>query len=517
MRSKFLILFAWLRGLRVRFTYQTPLAAIRSAVCRPDLTRALICQFAGADPSTDTATLEDVAKSVHDLREAVEEMRDGKVDREKVEEIAAEVIERQQAAAPEQNKNRGYQPDPELDPEQREGRRPKWLRGAPEQRFAEIHRRSAGRVAPVLGVEEGAVRNFQERADDLVLIATAMDVDPRETDYFEEEYAPALRAIDTQTTAEGVEWVPRELSGNLIDRVALELKVAALFPMVPMPTNPFDIPGKAVGRTRAGKATEQTADTGQTGFKKITPGTRKVTLTAGKFAGEVLVSKESEEDTIVALLPLMQDELVDHISADIEDCIINGDTSGTHQDGDVSASDDPRKNFAGLRKTALSAAKTDASNADLTVAMLRTNRKKMGKYGVNPANLAHILSINAYVALLADANVLTLDKYGPSAPILTGELGKADGAPLVVSEYARADLNASGVQDGTTTNRTLALTVHRSGFAVGERRGITVQVLRELYAEYDQDAIIATARKAFAARFTATTEPIVANTYNVKS
>ncbi len=123
--------------------------------------------------------------------------------------------------------------------------------------------------------------------------------------------------------------------------------------------------------------------------------------------------------------------------------------------------------------------------------------------------------MRSYVGLLSDSSVLTLEKYGPRATILTGELGRLDGAPLIVSEYVRQDLNASGVYDGVTTNRTLALTVNRNAWLSGIRRTPTVKILQELYAESDQLGIIASVRRAFAARFPTATEPIVALHYNL--
>jgi hypothetical protein len=45
-----------------------------------------------------------------------------------------------------------------------------------------------------------------------------------------------------------------------------------------------------------------------------------VTLTAVKFAGEALVSKEMEEDAIIAVLPFIQ-QLVDYMAADLEDAV----------------------------------------------------------------------------------------------------------------------------------------------------------------------------------------------------
>lgn len=463
-------------------------------------------------------TIDDVATSVAQLREAVNGMKERTVDAETVERIATEVLERQTAQAREQRQREGYRPD-EMDKDGKlvdDAAAEAAFRGMnARQRMEQIHQRSAAKVSPVVRATEEEIRRFQVRADELVLISSALGINPRETRYFETDYLPALRAMDTATATEGQEFVPRELSAALIERVNLDLMVAALFPVIQMPTNPFDIPGKSVARKRAGILPEATADSGQTKAKKITPNTRKVTLTAVKFAGEALVSKEAEEDAIIAMLPFITEDLTEYMAADLEDAILNGDTTATHMDSDVDDSDDPRKAWIGLRKATLAGAKNDGGNDALTVADLRANRLDMGKYGVRPQDLVHILSIKGYIQLLSDSNVLTVDKYGQNATILTGELGKVDNTPIVVSEYARQDLNASGVVDETTTNRHSAVTAHRRGFIRGERRGMTVQVLRELYAESDQDAILATTRQAFSARFPTGTEPIVAQTYNL--
>jgi HK97 family phage major capsid protein len=460
-----------------------------------------------------TATLEAVAKSVHDLAEAVEEMKAGKVDEETVRRISEEVL----AKSKQTPGRRSFVPDDVDDTAVAR------ILGQGEQRLTEIHRRNPKAVAQVIHRDEAEVRDFQVAGDRLLLMSAILaaqkgqHVDPRELNFYDEQYRPMLQAMDSTTTAEGKEFVPTELSSTLIDRVNLELQVASLFSVITMPTNPFDIPGRPVARTRLGKHAEQTADTGQTLIKKVTPGTRKVTLSAVKFAGESLVSKELEEDGLIAILPFIEEELVDYLTADVEDTTVNGDDSGTHQDSDVTAADDPRKNWKGLRKLLLTAAKTDAANAVLTSAMLRTSRLKMGVYGVRAANLAHIVGMANYIHLLGDANVLTVDKYGANAVILQGELGKVDGIPIIVSEYIRQNLNASGVYDGVTTDRSVALTVNKRAWAYGTRRDVTLQILTELYAEADQDAIKVTHRRAFSALYPTATEPIVAAHYNTKT
>lgn len=468
-------------------------------------------------PAENSAPIEALNKAVHDLTEIVGQMRDGLTDQATAHKALAEVVERQAEAVVEQNRRReelgnGYRPD-DADSHLEDGAgrikpRDLLMRTPKELKRASITRR----------VSYDEAVEFQQRSDDLVLLSALLKCDPRETRYYKEEYLPALRAVDSVTAGEGDEFVPTALSMDLIRRVDLPLRVAQLFPMIPMPTQPYELPATGVARVRTGKFTEQTADTGQDTFKKVTPATRKVTLSAGMLAAEVLFSKTVEEDSIIPILPFIQEEIVKYLAADIEDAIINGDTAGSHQDSDVAEATDPRAAITGLRKMGLAQAgtKLDLSSATtLTVAHLRSARAKMRKYGVILSDVVHIVGINSYFQLLGDTSVQTVDKYGPQATVLTGELAKVDGVPLVISDHIREDLNASGVYDGTTTTETTTITVNRGGFLQGERRGITTQYITERYANSDQDAMLITHRRALAARYPVASEPILCVGYNV--
>lgn len=454
-------------------------------------------------------TLTDLAAAVKTLAEGVADMQKNMIDRETVERMAETVVARQRAAAPFTGRAGGFQPADDADDE------PTGPVVGLRERAAIALEREAPKAAAALRRPVEDVREFQRAADDLLLLAAIKNVDPRSLDYFTSEFQPRLRALDTATAGEGQEYVPTILSSSFIERVALELRVAALFPSINMPSPTFDLPGLAVSRQRTFGAAQSTADVA-TAISTRDPATRKVTLTAVKFAVRALVSREAEEDAIIAMLPFMQSELVDYMAADVEDVILNGDTTGT-QDTDSAAAGDPRLLWSGLRKNAQAAAKTDAANADLTVPMLRTNRFKMGKYGVSPGKLAHVLSIASYIKLLSDANLITMDKYGPQATVVTGELAKADGVPVIVSEYQRDNLNATGVFDNVTTNRSSAQTVFTGGWMLGLRRGVTVQVLKELYAATDQDGLVITSRRAFSPLYPVASNNIVANTYNLKA
>lgn len=458
--------------------------------------------------TTEKEVLDGVASTVAELKQNIDGMKEGLVDDDTVKRIATELIEQQAAATAIQNRRgNGFVPsDAEIDDN------PRIPQGADRLKWLQSH--SATKTASLIGRDEADVRAFQQAGDRLLILAKTLQRDPRELAFYRDEFAPTVQAMDSQTAAEGLEYVPTALSSDLIERVNLELRVVALFPSLVMPTQPFDIPGRAARRQRAARGVENTADTGQTLTTKFTPATRKVRLSAGKFEGEMLVSKEEEEDAIIAVLPLMEEELIDWISFDMEDAAVNGDTAGG-LDSDTNGATDPRTNWNGLRKTAIAGAKSDlASAAALTVAHLRTNRAKMGVYGIKVDSIAHVLGMSSYIQLLSDSAVQTMDKYGPNATIVAGELAKVDGVSVLVSEAIRQDLNAAGVFDGVTETETVALTVFKRGFVRGIRRELEVQLLRELYAESDQDAIIVRTRQGFVSRFP-NTEPTVGVGFNI--
>jgi HK97 family phage major capsid protein len=362
----------------------------------------------------DQRAFDELATAVAALTQSVTEMKAGKVGRETVERIAEEVLRRQGGLH-----ETGYLPE-DTDPANRrtlgrEARQLQTLQG--QQRLDAVVTLPARLVADTIGRPVDDVAALQQAADELLILgairkqASDYTFDVRETDYYQHTFRPRLQAMDTATVAEGKEYIPTMLSSTLIDRVQLELLVGGLLWQIEMPSNPYEVPGLSLTRQRGGKAVEQTADTGQTGFRKVTPATRKVALTAMKFAIEVLVSKEAEEDAIVPMLGVIQSELVDYISADLEDAIINGDTAGTMDTG-WTATIDPRLNFDGLRKNTLAAAKADIANVALTSAFLRASRKRMGVYGARADQLVHVVSMASYINLLADTVVQTLKSTG---------------------------------------------------------------------------------------------------------
>jgi HK97 family phage major capsid protein len=303
------------------------------------------------------------------------------------------------------------------------------------------------------------------------------------------------KALDS-TTAGGVdEWVPTELSPNLVEKIRLQLKVAALFQTVQMPSNPYQLPVE-IGDFDSFLQPENTGDTGQT----IIPVgdtsniSANATFTAKGHMTRVLASKEASEDSIIPILPLIERKIVQALANGREDIFLNGDNTGSHMDSDTAggSSQARRKLTKGLRALAyLNSYTRDLSTLSLN--NLLDMIGDMGVYGVSAANTAWITSISGMIALAKIEQLQTLDKVGAGAVVLNGQVGTCLGRPVIVSEFQRNDLDTTGIYAASSAKTTIIL-ANRDAIALGEKSRPTTQLLTELYAVYNQNALLATER-----------------------
>lgn len=382
------------------------------------------------------------------------------------------------------------------------------------------------------------IEDFKKMNDDAHLIATMLyGVAKRQSDHisFLDVYrntniykqihnrlngdVELRKALAVATSGSGAEWIPTGFSSQVLTSIELQLRVPALFTSLAMPTNPWKMPvqsGMAVGY----KIPESTLDE-NIKIKASTPGTTNDTMTAVKLAGRLLYSEEINEDSIVAVRDFSVNELSKAIARAHETSIINGDDSTTHQDSNVTDPFDARTSYKGLRYFALNNAgtsKKDFSNADPSDTLLGNVILLSDKYSVNVNDAVWIVGVNTYQKIrTAVTNILTMDKYGPRATVLSGEVAKYQGMSIVVSEYMQKDLNATGVYDGSTTNRSLLLLVYRPGFYVGTRGGVTLSNAQNI--ETDQMILVGKRRVAFADPYNALAagNEMAVTGYNVKT
>lgn len=304
-------------------------------------------------------------------------------------------------------------------------------------------------------------------------------------------------ALDTATATEGLElsWV--EYSASLSERVRIEQRIVANLPQVQMKTATLKSPvlvtdamGTLAGQVTAVISAFNTTETGMTFYQP--------TWTAKKVRVRQQFSNELTEDSLTAVMSIVMSALARGLARPVEHAVLNGATAGSgsfDSDDGAWAATDYRLAFDGLRKLTLAASKVDCGTFNVT--NLRATRATMGRFGLNPADLMIIVSARTLLKnFMSLTEVSTVEKYGPQAVILTGQLAAFDGVPLIPSEFSRDDLNASGLA-ATGAGKSCAVWVHRPTWVVGSlgqpRTATREDIINDIWDGVGYD------RKAFAA------------------
>jgi HK97 family phage major capsid protein len=342
-----------------------------------------------------------------------------------------------------------------------------------------------------------AARALQKASDELYLLSKLTGRPPSRTKYFEQLQRRGLlsKALATTAAGHGEEWVPQGFSAQLVEAVQAQLRLAGLHDRITMPTKSYQLPVEGQD-----PAPYLTTENTEIPASDIT--TANVVLEAVTVAARQLFSAEISEDSLVPILPRLQVQIARALARGIENAILNGDPSPVHMDSDVTSAADVRKAWMGYRKKALTDSDANQDLSTLTAEGLLAIKRAMGLYAMDPAECVWVVGNAVFnqLLLLRDAAgnplVSTVDKYGPQATVASGELGRLFGIPIVVSALVREDLNATGVYDGVTTDRTVLFLVNRRAWVLGDRRRITLETDKNIANQ--QLTLVATWRGAFA-------------------
>jgi HK97 family phage prohead protease/HK97 family phage major capsid protein len=355
--------------------------------------------------------------------------------------------------------------------------------GAAPGRLAALD--AAGSDGPTLSLKEimgRRARNQRElelqRLNDRVFLAsTLLRRDPRTLksyDDFQKLSGELHKALDTVDNAA---FVPASFSVSLIEEVRLQRRLPLLFENVLLPRSPLQWPVEGgIGLPfLVGEATSDTPSPVPT----TSPGTNSVTFAARTIGVRVPFSQEFDEDSIVAAEDYVRRQIAKALNDGLETAILNGDNSSTHMDSIVTAANDVRRTFCGLRKLAKApTAATETNCATYDQQNWVAVRQKMGAYGIDPNELVCIMGVKSYYKVLGDdtnwGDFQTLEKVGPQAINLTGEVGALYGVPIVVSAYMPETCGTSAVDDGTGTNSMFVL-ANRRAYGLATQVGATIE------------------------------------------
>lgn len=333
-----------------------------------------------------------------------------------------------------------------------------------------------------------------------------------------DDLAQAVKALTSTGTGTGDELVPTDMAEALWEDFFLASRIAGTIEAVPMPTNPFDIP-LGLGSITWRKGAERTATT------PSDPATAKSTLTATELVTEQNWSYTMQEDAIAATMPGLRARLAQSGGEIIDDFALNADataaaTGNINSDDALPTSDSYYLSDGqdGLRHQWLVDNTNQTVNAggdaladeDITNAL-----GKMGKYAIDPNQCVMACDISTYLnGFLKLSNVTTVDKLGPNAVVLTGQLAVYRGIPIIVSASHRL-AEADGKRSATEANNTLgSLTIYN-------RMMWHTGFIRELLIEIDRDIqkrsyiMVTSLREAIAAHGTRATNTHTAGVRNI--
>jgi HK97 family phage major capsid protein len=358
--------------------------------------------------------------------------------------------------------------------------------------------------------EKEKVKMLKEGVDTAILISKLFKIPVKETKFFKEELSFTLKAFGIGAGDNGFEWIPTVVSDSYIDEFNLERKVSGLFTEVKMPSNPYKWPVLSAGAIarRTGVATAINKQTFKTD--------KTIQFDAEKLASRYELPEELSEDSAPDVIKAIRQELMEGQEKALEIAILEGDTAGAMHEfsqlpdvvgGTTIASiiaETPETAFDGIRVRLIAAtlalSSVDSGGNAVSETEISAARGKMGKFGVDPSQCVLIAGPKVYNQMILLDDVRTIEQYGGQATVLTGELAKYEGMPVIVSEYLREDLDATGVNSATPANNIKGslIIVNRKRWFLGLRRAIQVKVENNK-TELDVLDLVAFSRRAFQA------------------
>jgi HK97 family phage major capsid protein len=337
-------------------------------------------------------------------------------------------------------------------------------------------------------------RRSQDLNDALILLKVCSpSFDWRSSKLYDEYQNTMSNAVSkvgfsTSNTGGGAEFIPNTLSSQLIPPFRDALTVMSTLQHFTMTDSPQKFPLVGASMTAFHMGEDTTDSQSGTAITRATPATSSVTFTARDIKLATYMSTEMNEDSIVASLPLIRQELGTALGEGWDDAGVNGDRSSSHQDADVTEGGTSVKvAINGLRSLVNADAKVSAaaSSNRLAASDFIAARTKMGRYAQNPADLVIFLGYTGIQHLVGDTDLQKLNEFGSQATLLTGTIGSILGAPVVPTAFISNGLNATGTVDAAASLNfyTVGLQVNRRAFWVGDRRNITIKSEEEILTD----------------------------------
>jgi HK97 family phage prohead protease len=291
----------------------------------------------------------------------------------------------------------------------------------------------------------------------------------------------------TSTTAAGIDVI---VSQQFEEEVRQAQKVAPAFREIAVSSGATVLPlapdAGAATFSAAGitASANQLSDAGDNNYT-----VSQVILQAHRLIAGTFISNDTDEQTVVTLLPIVTSALARAHAVAIDKAILVGAGAANISVGLTGNNGtDNTSGFATVSgQTAL-----DASGAgEVTPANLLAMRKEMGKYGLDPSRVAFIVPTDVYYELIDASGFTDVTEVGNDlATKRIGVVGSVFGSPVIATDQLAQNLGAGGA---VTT--TAALAVNVDNYVLPRLKGVNIET--EYSVKDQQNVIVASQSLGF--------------------
>jgi HK97 family phage major capsid protein len=329
------------------------------------------------------------------------------------------------------------------------------------------------------------------------------------------DYERAQRAMDTAESGYGNQLIGAQYVHELWTGAQAKARVFPLINSFTMTDPTAYLPVEA-DLPELMFVSESTANN-SSAYATTKTGSNRVTVTASKFVIHQMWSGEMEEDSIIPFVPFLRAQASRSLAHYSDSLVLNGDTTNSAT-GNINLDDaDPDNTkhylaFDGIRHAAL----VDNTNNVANVAgalslqhfraqfgrMLSTTYKHDWGHPNDGGDLIYVADPETADAISFFDECLTVDKFGPAATILTGQVGRLLNHPVISSiDVSKTDADGMVSTTGSNNVKGQVVSFNRNGLVVGTRRAVMVET--ERLPATDQTRIVYSLRMGLG-RFTPT-------------
>jgi len=323
-----------------------------------------------------------------------------------------------------------------------------------------------------------------------------------DTDYAKDMFEKA--GADITYTGAGSLGIDNTVINAFQEKVRLEQRVSGLFNEINVTSGATVLPlAPDTGLATFGAG--GIVDTDNSLINSIAGGgsafaTEQVILRAFRLVAGTFLSNDTDEQTIVAMLPMIQSALARaHARAIDSMCLVGASSTSVRKglvgyDGvdtvtdayGVAATGDVNTAKEGLNIN------VDASDTDqITAGGLLAMRQQMGKFGMNPQDVAYILPTDGYLQLIDGPGFTDVTEVGSDlASKITGLVGTVFGSPVISSDILANQLSATGA-----VATTAAAAVNVNNYVIPRLAGVNIE--SEYSAANQRTALVASQSVGF--------------------